>query len=578
MVIPVGPPSGQTILRIVKHVAADGSVTLEREDIFHGKNTTDLRPLHQQERRLHVVEDNEERGDPSADEALGRAAGGAVPRLRVRPGVRDRGHARLLRGKLVQLRLHGDQHRPPGIRAGGHAPHPPAAPRVRRRPDAWLVSSAFALGPSMARRARAGPAGPLQPRPHRHRSRAALVDRRILRHLRPSRSSRAGFSSAPIFTILSSRMHRLYFWNMLGSGLGGLLVLGLMFLVPPGFPDLPAGRDRRCSPRSSAALHWYSGGGHGSASGPWRPSAARCSCAAELPPRWRDSGRCSVSDFKPDSYARKFPDSALLYHAFSPLGRDAGVLQLLLPLRARARATTRASASPACPETRSWACSRTATARWASCGSSAADEEALHRLPARCRRRTSSCPSRKVLILRLGGGAGVQTALHNGARERQGGGIQSRSHPHAARRALLPDVHGQRRCRTRGCKVMNAEVAGIRGRHAGRSSTSWRSGCRFHRALPGGRILGGGKLPLHGGGHPRLPEVPRAVGDPLHHGLGPAEPAAERPEAPVHRGGGDPRGLRREPGEARVHVQPPSLHGNRPGQEVGLPPRRRRRR
>ncbi len=38
MVIPVGPPSGQTILRIVKHVARDGSVTLEREDIYHGRN------------------------------------------------------------------------------------------------------------------------------------------------------------------------------------------------------------------------------------------------------------------------------------------------------------------------------------------------------------------------------------------------------------------------------------------------------------------------------------------------------------------------------------------------------------
>jgi len=36
MVIPVGPPSGQTILRIVKHVAPDGAVSLEREDIYHG--------------------------------------------------------------------------------------------------------------------------------------------------------------------------------------------------------------------------------------------------------------------------------------------------------------------------------------------------------------------------------------------------------------------------------------------------------------------------------------------------------------------------------------------------------------
>lgn len=37
MVIPVGPPSGQTILRVVKHVADDGTVSLEREDIYHGK-------------------------------------------------------------------------------------------------------------------------------------------------------------------------------------------------------------------------------------------------------------------------------------------------------------------------------------------------------------------------------------------------------------------------------------------------------------------------------------------------------------------------------------------------------------
>lgn len=37
MVIPIGPPSGQTILRIMKKVSADGTVSLEREDIYHGK-------------------------------------------------------------------------------------------------------------------------------------------------------------------------------------------------------------------------------------------------------------------------------------------------------------------------------------------------------------------------------------------------------------------------------------------------------------------------------------------------------------------------------------------------------------
>ncbi len=38
MVIPVGPPSGQTILKITKHIDANGNVTLEREDIYSGMN------------------------------------------------------------------------------------------------------------------------------------------------------------------------------------------------------------------------------------------------------------------------------------------------------------------------------------------------------------------------------------------------------------------------------------------------------------------------------------------------------------------------------------------------------------
>lgn len=37
MVIPVGPPSGQTLLKITKEVLADGSVNFKREDIYHGK-------------------------------------------------------------------------------------------------------------------------------------------------------------------------------------------------------------------------------------------------------------------------------------------------------------------------------------------------------------------------------------------------------------------------------------------------------------------------------------------------------------------------------------------------------------
>ncbi len=37
MVIPVGPPAGQTVLKISKEVQSDGSVTFVREDIYHGR-------------------------------------------------------------------------------------------------------------------------------------------------------------------------------------------------------------------------------------------------------------------------------------------------------------------------------------------------------------------------------------------------------------------------------------------------------------------------------------------------------------------------------------------------------------
>ena len=36
MVIPIGPPTGQTIMKITKEVDKDGTVHLTREDIYHG--------------------------------------------------------------------------------------------------------------------------------------------------------------------------------------------------------------------------------------------------------------------------------------------------------------------------------------------------------------------------------------------------------------------------------------------------------------------------------------------------------------------------------------------------------------
>jgi hypothetical protein len=45
----------------VKHVALDGSVTLDREDIFHGKKRQIFVPFTSGKGGLHVIEDPKEK-------------------------------------------------------------------------------------------------------------------------------------------------------------------------------------------------------------------------------------------------------------------------------------------------------------------------------------------------------------------------------------------------------------------------------------------------------------------------------------------------------------------------------------
>jgi len=45
MVIPVGPPTGQTVLKITKYLEPDGSIRLTREDIYHGQSKKTFVPF-----------------------------------------------------------------------------------------------------------------------------------------------------------------------------------------------------------------------------------------------------------------------------------------------------------------------------------------------------------------------------------------------------------------------------------------------------------------------------------------------------------------------------------------------------
>ena len=188
---------------------------------------------------------------------------------------------------------------------------------IRRSPDRWLVGASFAFAPSMAVSHVIAQRIPFNP---------------VLIASDPSQLWWIGayyivysvpFFIAGIFigtgfNVLSSRTHQLYFWNMLGSGLGGLLILGLMYLFPPdsllyplvGLAIMPA---MLCSLRwSSVESRFTLRGGE----------IALCAALAVFCfTLLVYFGKLSVSDFKPISYARKFPDSSEVYTSFSPRGQ-----------------------------------------------------------------------------------------------------------------------------------------------------------------------------------------------------------------------------------------------------------------
>ncbi len=120
-----------------------------------------------------------------------------------------------------------------------------------------------------------------------------------------------------IFVDLQQRIHQVYFWNMLGSGLGGAFILGLMYLLPP---------DRLIGPlvilTTIVALLCFI-----------KPDPKTDHLHLPIVPSFLMvlvmlatigllvvDGNINVSDFKPISYARQYPDAKLVYHSWGPTG------------------------------------------------------------------------------------------------------------------------------------------------------------------------------------------------------------------------------------------------------------------
>jgi SAM-dependent methyltransferase len=119
------------------------------------------------------------------------------------------------------------------------------------------------------------------------------------------------------FIALREEIQKVYFWNMVGSGVGGFFVIVFMFLLPPQYLILPilalsiVAAAFACVERDRET---------GVCRFPWpRLGALAVSSLASVLCvfLWGD---IRISDYKAISYVRKYPDSLLVHHSYSPGG------------------------------------------------------------------------------------------------------------------------------------------------------------------------------------------------------------------------------------------------------------------
>ncbi len=120
-----------------------------------------------------------------------------------------------------------------------------------------------------------------------------------------------------IFVDLQQKIHQVYFWNMLGSGIGGAFILGLMYLLPT---------DRLIEPlliltTMIALLCWIEPDPENHhLHFPIVPSIFMILIMLAAVGLIVVDGKINVSEFKPISYARQYPDARLVYHSWGPTG------------------------------------------------------------------------------------------------------------------------------------------------------------------------------------------------------------------------------------------------------------------
>jgi len=116
------------------------------------------------------------------------------------------------------------------------------------------------------------------------------------------------------FIALRDKIQGVYFWNMLGSGLGGLFVVLFMFFLPPQYLLLPilaltilAALLTCCRPGKKWLFPL-----------PYAISLGLTAvCSIIFTFIW---GNIRISDYKDISYVRRYADSSLVHHSYGPAG------------------------------------------------------------------------------------------------------------------------------------------------------------------------------------------------------------------------------------------------------------------
>ena len=115
------------------------------------------------------------------------------------------------------------------------------------------------------------------------------------------------------FIALHEKIMKVYFWNMIGSGIGGIFIIAFMFLLPPQYLILPI----LGLTVAGALLSSYNGDGGSFPLVNLICIGLSAVFSVIMVLFW---GNIRVSDYKDISYVRKYADANLVHHSYGPGG------------------------------------------------------------------------------------------------------------------------------------------------------------------------------------------------------------------------------------------------------------------